>query len=466
MAERASTTVVTALLGMLEGNAGRASAVLLALDESLTDEAGIPQAIRDRLAFRLALDPMQLRALEWPGLSAARLSEARTRAPLVHVTEEQFTALAHAALALAVGSPRAELFALRAARAAAALAGRTAVTDEDLARAVELVLLPRATRIPAPPAPPDSEAPPPPANSEEEQGPPADDRPMADRLLEAAMAKLPPALLASLAAPRRGGGTGREGRMVRTPTHGRRLGSRPGDPRRIRIDLVDTLRAAAPWQRVRGGPAGRLAIRRDDFRVQRLEQHGGSTVIFVVDASGSAALHRLAEAKGAVELLLAESYVRRDRVALISFRGAAADLILPPTRSLARARRTLAGLPGGGGTPLALALVASQRLAEQVVRERDGGSALVVLLTDARANVALDGTGGRPQAEADAESAGRRFLLAGIPAVLIDTAPRPSPFASRLAGIMGARYLPLPVADARGVSRAVQAVRAAETRTA
>lgn len=465
MAERASTGVVTALLQLLDGEPGAAPAALLALDESLPEEAALPAALRDRLAFALPLDAQQLRTLDWRFGTASELAAARERYAGIRATDPQFEALAHAALAFGVGSTRAELLALRAARAAAALAGRVAIVEEDLTLAVELVLVPRATRIPAPPAPsPEQEPPPPPEHGESEEAP-IDGRELADRLLAAAAAALPPELLATLAAPRKGAGTGRGGRMVRTPTHGRRLGSRPGDPRRTRIDLIDTLRAAAPWQRLRTRVGGRLAIRRDDFRVQRLEHQGGSTVIFVVDASGSAALHRLAEAKGAVELLLAESYVRRDRVALVSFRGATAELILPPTRSLARARRTLAGLPGGGGTPLATALVTAQRVAEQVARERDGGSALVVLLTDARANVALDGTGGRPAAEADAETAARGFLVGGIPAVLIDTSPRPSPFAARLAGLMGARYLPLPVADARAVSRAVQTVREAEARS-
>jgi magnesium chelatase subunit D len=259
-----------------------------------------------------------------------------------------------------------------------------------------------------------------------------------------------------------GGGKarGRSAASAVTPRHGRRIGSRAGDPRTgARLDLVDTLRAAAPWQRLRGARPGKIAVRRQDFRVQRCKAKKGTTIIFCVDASGSSALHRMAEAKGAVELLLAESYVRRDRAALIGFRGTRAEILLPPTRSLARAKRAIAALPGGGGTPLATALVAAGQLASQVASERDGGSLLLVLLTDARANVALDGTGGRPRAEADAEAAARALRTMGVPTLLIDTAPRPGAFAASLAAAMGGRYIPLPTADAMGVKGVVQAAR-------
>jgi magnesium chelatase subunit D len=261
--------------------------------------------------------------------------------------------------------------------------------------------------------------------------------------------------------------SGKGAPAAKTLTHGRRIGARPGDPRQgARLDVVETLRAAAPWQRLRTRRAGRLAVRRDDFRIQRLLHRTGSTVIIAVDASGSSALQRLGEAKGAVELLLTESYVRRDRVALISFRGTKAELILPPTRSLARARRTLAGLPGGGGTPLAAAITEGERLARQVARERTGGSTLFVVLSDARANVGLDGAGGRPKAEADAEQAAKSLRLAGIPSVFIDTSPRPSPFAARLARTMGSTYVPLPVVDARKLCDAVRGVTGAMERSA
>ncbi len=454
MAERASATLVTGLLAMLDGDGTGSSALLLALDESLPEEAATPVALRDRLAFWLELEAPDGGTC----VTASAVADARERLALVQVPDDALAALCQTALTLGTGSLRAELLALRAARAAAALAGREVLAEEDLALAAALVLGPRATRRPAPPEPPPPEAPPPPPEQEGRAERPQEPQdPLPDRILAAAAAALPPALLAGLPQSRAGGASGRGAPAARVRTHGRRIGARPGDPRSgARLDVVETLRAAAPWQRLRTRRAGRLAVRRDDFRIQRLLHRSGATVIIAVDASGSTALQRLGEAKGAVELLLAESYVRRDRVALISFRGTAAEVVLPPTRSLARARRTLAGLPGGGGTPLAAALVAAERLAGQIARERSGGATLLVILSDARANVALDGRGGRPAAEQDAAQAARSIRSVGLPAVFIDTSPRPSADAARLAEAMGATYVALPVVDARSVCAAVR----------
>jgi magnesium chelatase subunit D len=165
-------------------------------------------------------------------------------------------------------------------------------------------------------------------------------------------------------------------------------------------------------------------------------------------------MHRLAEAKGAVELLLADCYVRRDQVALIAFRGDGATLLLPPTGSLLRAKRSLAGLPGGGPTPLAAGIEAAHGLAGSI--RRAGRTPVITLLTDARANIARDGTGGRPRAEAEALETGRSLRATKVATLLVDTSPRPNPFARRLAEEMGARYVPLPYADAPMLSRAVR----------
>ncbi|MFO1057916.1 MAG: VWA domain-containing protein [Dongiaceae bacterium] len=214
--------------------------------------------------------------------------------------------------------------------------------------------------------------------------------------------------------------------------------------------------AAAP--RADAAAAPRLAVRAEDFRTTRYRQRAQTTAIFVVDASGSSALHRLAEAKGAVEQLLADCYVRRDQVAVLAFRGRGVELLLPPTRSLVRAKRSLAGLPGGGATPLAAALDAAGALADAV--RRRGATPVLVLLTDGRANLARDGTAGRERAEADALAAAAALRAAGTTGLLVDTAPRPQEAARRIAAAMGARYLPLPQLDPALLSRAVRSVAA------
>ncbi len=252
--------------------------------------------------------------------------------------------------------------------------------------------------------------------------------------------------------------------MQKSSKRGRPAGVLRGELRAgARLNVIETLRAAAPWQAVRRREAAgtgeesrpRVLIRRDDFRISRFKQRMETVTIFVVDASGSAALHRLAEAKGAVELLLADCYIRRDQVALIAFRGSAAEMLLPPTRSLARAKRGLAGLPGGGGTPLAAGLDAAFMLSDSV--RRKGQTPTVIVLTDGRANIARDGGQGRPRAEDDAMSAARQLRGAGIAVVLVDTSPRPGISGETIAKEMGARYLPLPHADAATLTKAVLA---------
>jgi len=443
----------------------RIAAVLL--DESADDEAGAPAALLDRLALHIVLPPSGIFDLHLP--TPDEISTARDLLPSVTVDEEIVRAACLAAVAFGIDSLRAPLFAIRAARALAALAGETAVDADRLATAAALVLAPRATRLPPSPDDadqddaPDDADPPPSADDEagdEDRRDPSSAE-MEEMLVRAVAAALPPGLLERLESGRAARVAGRTGERSRSPMHGRRIGVRAGDPRRRRLDVLATVRAAAPWQRVRGrseSDEGRLEVRSGDFRVRVLERRTGVTTVFVVDASGSAALHRLGEAKGAVELLLTESYVRRDRVALVTFRRASAELALPPTRSLARARRLLSGLPGGGGTPLAAAADAALAVAEGV--RRGGSSPVLVFLTDGRANVARDGAGGRERAEIDAIASARAIRAAGVPALLIDTGVRPGEFARRFALEMGGRHLPLPMAGAREVGAAVRAASA------
>ena len=487
---------------------------MVALDEGQDGDEVCAPALLDRLAFHLDLHDI---ALADTGVGADRLAlkgrlphsdgmpgadavaQARKLLPQVRLDDEQLAALATAAAALGIASLRAPLLAVRAARALAALEGRVSVAAQDVARAARLVLAPRATVLPLPPdaepetteppeaaEAPESAEPPPPAPEDPgtppcedpDTAPPLPDQlpedlpPLVDVVLEAARAAIPAGLLARLraglapgSAQRAAAATGRAGALQAGQSRGRPAGVRLGRPRPgARLNLIETLRAAAPWQSVRraarlaqGGASstGRLIeVRPDDFHTTRTQQRRETTTIFAVDASGSAALSRLAETKGAVELLLADCYVRRDRVAVLGFRGRTAEVLLPPTRSLVRAKRSLAGLPGGGGTPLAAGIDAAAALASSL--RRRGETPVVVLLTDGRGNIARDGQPGRPRAEEDALQAARQLRLGGIACLLVDTSPQPAPQARRLAEALGALYLPLPYAGSAVLSQAIQ----------
>jgi len=483
MAERLPPGTAAILAGVLDDQVCRSAPNgaeepcrigLLAFDEGI-DEEGLTPVLQDRLA--LHLDLTRLSHHDCSGgaaISVADLQAARTLLPIIGVPDEVLEALCSTAAAIGAGFVRAPLFALQAARAAAALAGRSVVTMEDAAIAARLVLAPRATWLPAEPPSDDAEQPepPPPADQAPAEPPPDQDeqdkQPMppdgAEILLEAAKAAIPQGLLEKLTAEGAKGqpraGAGRAGAKRKGGQRGRPVGVRAAPPGSgLRLSLIETLRAAAPWQRIRArektGAGPLVRVRRDDFRVVRVEQRTRSTTIFLVDASGSSALNRLAEAKGAVELLLADCYKRRDQVAVLAFRGRDAKILLPPTRSLTRAKRSLSGLPGGGGTPLAAGIDAGFSLAEAV--RRAGDSPTLVVLTDGRANVSLSGEGGRARADQDARDAGRRLRAAGHKALFVDISPRPNDQARGIAAEMGALYIALPYASAAAVSSAVMA---------
>jgi magnesium chelatase subunit D len=452
MAERLPLETAARLAQVLDGGevpgvggpAVPARFALVLLDEGVDDEC-VPAALAERLAIHLDLERT---------VGAA--------APAGPCTPTYLESLCAAADGLGCAGIRVALQAVKVAQASAELAARP-VCEADVAAAVRLVLAPRATRLPAVEPEKDSESPPEPPQSPEEaseEGPQRE--PTLDELTElaiaAARAILPPGLLEQQAGrAQKGSANGQgAGQLRQSPSSGRRAGVRQGRlGRGARLDLVETLKAAAPWQPVRRRErpeAAGILVRQEDFRIRRLVNRTKSTTIFVVDASGSAALARLGEAKGAVELLLADSYVRRDEVALIAFRGEGAEVLLAPTRSLARARRALQDLPGGGGTPLAAGLQAAAQMAAAV--QAKGRSVTAVVLTDGRANVAL-GAGFDPMA--DAEAAGRAMRAIGLKSVFIDTSPRPRGEGARLAAAMGARLVALPRAVAGELAAIVKA---------
>jgi magnesium chelatase subunit D len=445
---------------------------ILAFDESEEGEDGLSSALIDRLAFHGRIDAISssvAEALHLPDKEA--IAPARRLLPLIQAPTDIVERFCKAAAAFGIASLRASLLAVRAARALAALAGRTLLSEDDIGMAAALVLAPRATQVPATdsePEQPQDSSPPDGAHNEQPQTEQRQqDRPLDDVILDAMKAVLPEELLASLIKQTQvpGRQSGGAGASAKAAKRGRPIGAKRGEiGHGNRIALLDTLRAAAPWQRLRQKDRERdgLLIQREDIRIRRFKQQAETTTIFVVDASGSAALHRLAEAKGAIELLLADCYVRRDSVQMIAFRGEKAETILPVTRSLVRAKRSLSGLPGGGGTPVASAIDAAQ-LAIRDVRRR-GHTPLVVMLSDGKANIARNGTADRSLAQQDALSSASSFASSGVSAIFIDTSARPQLLARELAAAMRARYLPLPQADARRVVVAVKETATAAAR--
>ncbi len=453
-----SGLVATARDGVEAINPARFACV--ALDEGMDDTEAAPAALRDRLAFLLPADVGCVVEAD-----TAEITAARVLLPSVALGEEMLRALTGTAYALGVDSTRAQIFTLRAARAAAALAGHEAVTEQDAQLAAALVLAPRATRVPEAEEQDQPEPEPPPPEGEQDTPPEQQnapqDGPVADQVLEAAKAAIPEGLLTMLQSASSGArakGGGKSGAWQKSGKRGRPGVTRRGTPGPMaRLNLIETLRAAAPWQHLRraeSDSAARILVRPEDITITRFRQRRETTTIFVVDASGSLATNRLAEAKGAIELLLADCYVRRDMVAMVAFRALGAELLLPPTRSLVRAKRGLRLLPGGGGTPLAAGLLAARDLADMIARR--GGTPALVLLTDGSANIALDGTQGRPRAMEDALAQARMLRHAGHAMLLVDTAPRPAKLARALADMMSASYLAMPYADANNLSRAVQ----------
>ena len=240
-----------------------------------------------------------------------------------------------------------------------------------------------------------------------------------------------------------GVGSGTAGRRSRARTsNGRRIGATtPGAAggRGGAIHLTETIRAAAPHQHARGRREGRLLLRPADLRVAVREGRESNLVLFCVDASGSmAARRRMEQVKGAVLSLLLDAYQRRDKVGLVTFRGATAELALPPTHSIDAAARRLEQLPSGGRTPLAEGLLEAGHVLA-VERTRDPQRrALLVVVTDGRATAGAD-------AVARSRAAAGLLAEAGVASVVVDceTGPMRLGLAAVLAEHLGAEHLPL-----------------------
>jgi magnesium chelatase subunit D len=432
--------------------------VLIAAIDAADADAALSPKLEARLSFFVSDAAQAL----W---TSSQINDAQQALPTVVLPEVMITQLCAAALAIGIASPRAVLQTVTTARVVAALKGLTEVDEASAALAARLVLAPRALYAPEQPNAQDEnepDVPPPPPSDDQSSDENSNAKPAdAEVILEAITMALPPDLLqmAGDAAGKRGAGRQVKNAAQRKAAgqRGRRVGHRRASSLAgQRLDILATLRNAAPWQPLRrkAGMTDRMVVTRDDFRVARIKQRNEATAIFAVDASGSTAFQRLAEAKGAVETILAECYVRRDKVALVSFRAKKAEVLLPPTRSLERAKRALASLPGGGGTPLASGLDEAFALALQV--RRAGSNPIVIFLTDGRGNVARDGEGNKVKALEETQSAARFFAAEGFDAMVIDVSPVPHKSARELANAMQATYMPMPRAGAADIARPVR----------
>jgi magnesium chelatase subunit D len=456
---------------------------VIAVDESIPgEEEPLIARLQDRLAFKIHLDDLSYFHCIF---DQAPIDLVKTRSLLrgIDVPEVALEAIITAAHGLGIHSLRAIRFALQASRVIAALRGSTLLDKEDIRLATRLVFSHRITRLPKdmsdeeesisddvmPEEPPEASQTDPENDTnavDEQESPSISREQLEDMIIEASKASLPADLLDTIRAGKnhtvaKHQQQGKFGEQKKGAQRGLRLPSRQLKfDQSKKIDLLKTIQAAIPWQVIRkdhlknSATTMQLKIYAQDIYLQQFMQRTPTVTLFVVDASGSSAKERLSEAKGAVELLLAQCYIRRDQVAMMTFRANKVDLALAPTRSLVRAKRLLAAMPGGGGTPLAKAMQQSTLLAKDL--RRKGQTPLVVIMTDGRANVSLAGIGGREQAYQDCLLVAKQIVRDDLQILFIDTSFKAQDTNQIIAQEMNATYLLLPQGKSSAVAQAAQ----------
>ena len=437
----------------------------IALDESESNET-LRANLSDYIIFSVNLGGTRYKDLKKVSINRKKIAEARRNLATVQVNKKILDYLIASAEMFSISNMHTIFSTLKVAKSLCVYKGNKSVSREDITLAISLSMIHKAKQIPEFQQEEKAKAP------EQEQL--RDDNESKAKnselnnedkkmLIDALKISLPSNLIESLLSKNsqaislgESAGSGEKnnnfsaGRPI--PSVNRKYSSDK------RIDLMATLTRAIPWQKIRSSSVTKknrkIIIYPQDIMIKRFEKQSERLLIFLVDASGSNAIGRLAEAKGAIEILLSDAYAKRDNVALISFSGLKADPLLLPTKSLVTAKKKLSSLPGGGATPLANGLLEAFNMAD-TARSRNI-KPIIILLSDGRGNMSLDGEGDRVKAIKDTNYVASLIKRNAINNIFIDTSRRKTPIADELARELNGHYFQLPLANSSSISKAVQ----------
>ena len=459
--EKMEKGLATFLREKIKNNANK---FFIALDESESNE--IPNAnLSEYLNFSINLDGIRYQDLKKVSINRKKIAEARENLVTVEVNKKILDYLVASAEMFSVSNMHTIFSTLKVAKSLCAYKGNKSVSREDINLAISLSMIHKAKQIPEFQQE-EKEAATEQEQSRDDNESKANNSELNNKdkkmLIDALKISLPSNLIESLLSKNfqninlgESAGSGEKnnnfsaGRPI--PSINRKYSSDK------RIDLIATLTKAIPWQKLRsssGTKNRKIIIYPQDIMIKRFEKQSERLLIFLVDASGSNAIGRLAEAKGAIEILLSDAYAKRDNVALISFSGLKADPLLLPTKSLVTAKKKLSSLPGGGATPLANGLLEAFNMAE-AARPRNI-TPIIILLSDGRGNMSLDGVGDRVKSIKDTKYVASLIKRNAINNIFIDTSRRKTQMADELARELNGHYFQLPMANSGTISKAVQ----------